>query len=125
VEVIIRPQERYAEFLRAGGRSGPGPAGLGGVSPAGAAKGLATLRRPGVVDSQSAGSANLYTLNHEHRVARATRRHAEAGVELEPEAVMQAPCALLEATLVRRRTTAVQLQTGGSLDHDNKREVRR
>ena len=39
---------------------------LAGVSPAGAAKVLATLSRHGVVDSQSAGSANLYRLNREH-----------------------------------------------------------
>ncbi len=39
---------------------------LAGVSPAGAAKVLATLSHHGLVDSQRAGSANLYTLNHDH-----------------------------------------------------------
>ena len=39
---------------------------LAGVSPAGVAKVLATLSRHGVVDSQSAGSANLYRLNRDH-----------------------------------------------------------
>lgn len=71
---------------------------LAGLSTAGAAKVLVTLVRHGVVDSQHAGSANLYRLNRGHLlvapllVLLSTSERLEAGIAAELRS-WTVPCA--------------------------------